>query len=137
MTDMQTDPGSRRRFTDERQEFSSIIGRDARFEGTLAGTTDLEIWGAFEGTMTIDGLVWLRPGSRFAGELATTDLVVEGELRGTVRAAGKVDMRATCRVVADVTASRVAAADGSQIEGRITVSKQTSEVIGYTERRGQ
>ncbi len=47
---------------------------------------------------TIEGLVWMHPGSRFTGELATTDLVIEGELRGTVRATGKVDMRTTCRV---------------------------------------
>ncbi len=137
MTDIKTDPGSQRRFTDERREFSSIIGRDARIEGTFEGTTDLEIWGAFEGTMTIDGLVWMRPGSRFKGELATTDLVVEGEFRGTVRATGKVDMRAACRVEADVTASKVAAAEGSHIEGRITVSKEAGKVIGYTERRGR
>ena len=77
----------------------------------------------------------MRPGSRFTGELATIDLVVEGELWGTVRATGKVDMRATCLVEADVTATKVAAAEGSQIEGRITVSRETSEVIGYTERR--
>lgn len=135
MTDMPTDSSSRRRFTDEREDFSSIIGRDTRIEGTLSGTTDIEIWGMFEGTMTIDGLVWMRPGSRIEGELATADLVVEGELRGTVRATGKVDMRASCRVEADITASRVAAAEGSRIEGRITVSGKPDEVVEYTERR--
>jgi len=135
MADTQHDPGLQRRFTDARQASSSIIGRDVRVEGELEGATDIEIWGSFEGAMTIDGLVWLRPGSCFTGELSTTDLVVEGELNGTVRAAGRVDMRATCRVEADVTAARIAAAEGSQIEGRITVSKDAGDVTGYTERR--
>ena len=129
------DDRRQRRFTDEREGFSSSIGRNVTIEGTIRGATNLEIWGSFEGEMEIEGLVWLRPGSRFTGELLTTDLVVEGELSGTVRATAKVDMRASCHVEADVTATRVAAAEGSHIEGRITVAEQTDHVIGYTERR--
>jgi cytoskeletal protein CcmA (bactofilin family) len=128
-------PPPQRRFTDTHEGFASVIGRDLRLEGTLRGTTDLEIWGTFEGEMTIEGLVWLRPGSRFTGELSTTNLVVEGELTGNVRATGKVDMRATCRVEADVTAAKVAAAEGSHIEGRISVSGSSDGVVGYSERR--
>ena len=135
MTDTQTDLGPQRRFTDEREGFASVIGRDVQIEGTIRGATSLEIWGSFEGQMEIEGLVWMRPGSRFAGELLTTDLVIEGELQGSVRATEKVDMRATCRVEADVTASKVAAAEGSHIEGRITVSNKANNVVGYSERR--
>ena len=131
----QTPPG--RRFTDERTEFASAIGKDVRIEGVIRGATDLEIWGAFEGEIDIEGLVWLRPGSRFTGDLVVTDLVVEGELRGTVKASSKVDMRASSRVAADVTAARVAAAEGSHIEGRITVAGNADEVVGYSERRNR
>ena len=138
MTDREMDQNQRqRRFTDEREGFASSIGRDVTIEGTIRGATNLEIWGSFEGELEIEGLVWLRPGSRFAGELTATDLVVEGELRGTVRATSKVDMRATCHVEADVTATRVAAAEGSHIEGRITVAEQSDQAVGYAERRGR
>jgi len=138
MADRQQDQSRpQRRFTDEREGFASSIGRDLAIEGTIKGATDIEVWGGFEGEMEIQGLVWLRPGSRFSGDLTATDLVVEGELRGTVRATRKVDMRATCHVIADVKASKVAAAEGSYIEGRITVADQKTEVIGYAERRGK
>jgi cytoskeletal protein CcmA (bactofilin family) len=137
MAERQTEPSPNRRFTDEREGFASIIGRDVQIKGAIRGATNLEIWGSFEGEMEIEGLVWMRPGSQFAGELVTTDLVVEGELRGTVHANRKVDMRASCRVEADVTATRVAAAEGSHIEGRITVSEKASDVVGYAERRGK
>jgi cytoskeletal protein CcmA (bactofilin family) len=137
MADRQAESRPHRRFTDEREGFASVIGRDLQIEGTVRGATSLEIWGSFEGQIEIEGLVWMRPGSRVKGEIVATDLVVEGELRGSVRATRKVDMRATCHVVADVTASKVAAAEGSYIEGRITVAEQQTEVIGYAERRGQ
>jgi cytoskeletal protein CcmA (bactofilin family) len=136
MADRQADLDSpHRRFTDDREGFASVIGRDAQIVGTMRGSTNLEIWGSFEGEMELEGLVWMRPGSRFAGELVTTDLVIEGDLRGKVRATGKVDMRPSCWLEADVTATKVAAAEGSHIEGRITVSVTASDVIGYTERR--
>ncbi|MCU0305935.1 MAG: polymer-forming cytoskeletal protein [Thermoanaerobaculales bacterium] len=124
-----------RRFTDERPGFTGAIGRDTLVEGLIRGTTELEIWGSFDGQIEVEGLVWLRPGSRVKGDIAVTDLVVEGELDGKVRATGKVDLRATCRVEAEITASRVAAAEGSQIEGRITVTGKAEEVVGYSERR--
>lgn len=137
MADRQMDPGPQRRFTDEREGFASVIGREVQIDGTIRGAANLEIWGSFEGEIEIDGLVWMRPGSRVTGEIVATDLIVEGELRGTVRATDKVDMRATCHVEADVTASKVAAAEGSYIEGRITVSHSASDVVGYAERREQ
>jgi cytoskeletal protein CcmA (bactofilin family) len=86
--------------------------------------------------MAIEGLVWLHSGSRFSGELAARDVVIEGSLRGTVDAIGKVDLRATCQVEAEISASRVAAAEGGQIEGRITVLGGSKEVVGYSEKRG-
>jgi len=139
MADRQPDsnPPPQRRFTDVRDGSASVIGRDLRLEGTMRGVTDLEIWGSFEGELSIEGLAWLRPGSRFTGELRATELVVEGELTGTVHATEKVDMRATCHVEADVTARRVAAAEGSHIEGRITVTGPSTDVVGYTERRNR
>jgi hypothetical protein len=84
------DPGQhpsppQRRFTDDRQGFAGAIGGGMAIKGTIRGSTDLEIWGSFDGDMKIDGLVWLRPGGRFVGDMVTTDLIVEGELRGTVR----------------------------------------------------
>ena len=137
MTDKQMNSSPQRRFTDEQEGFASVIGRDVRIEGTIRGATNLEIWGSFEGEIELEGLVWMRPGSRVTGELVATDLVVEGELRGTIRTTNKVDMRATCHVEADVTASKVAASEGSYIEGRITVSDNASDVVGYSERREQ
>lgn len=136
------DPGQhpsppQRRFTDDRQGSAGAIGVGMGIKGTIRGAADLEIWGSFDGDMKIDGLIWVRPGGRFVGDMVTTDLVVEGELRGTVRATGKVDLRATCRVEGDISAARVAAAEGSHIEGRITVSDRPADLVGYAERRGQ
>lgn len=138
MASRQPDPSPpQRRFTDDRGDFAGAIGCNTTVVGSIRGATDLEIWGTVEGEIEINGLVWIRPGARVSGELIATDLVVEGELRGNVRVKSKIDMRAGCRVDADVTAARIAAAEDSSIEGRITVAQEADHVVGYAERRSQ
>jgi cytoskeletal protein CcmA (bactofilin family) len=126
-----------RRFSDNQRNSATVIGRDTEVEGVLSGAIDLEIWGTLRGDATVKGLVWLRPGSCLTGELDTSDLIIEGELRGEVHATGKVDMRASCRVKADITAAFVTAAEGSRIQGRITVTGGPDGVVTYSERREQ
>jgi len=135
-----TSPGadvreSRRRFTDDAGEFSSVIGAKTTAEATLTGTTDLELCGRFEGEITLEGLVWIRPGGRFKGTLAATRLVVEGELEGTATVTDKVDLRATSRVHADITATTIVAAEGSFFEGKIVMSGSRQDVVTYREKR--
>jgi cytoskeletal protein CcmA (bactofilin family) len=113
----------------------SVIGPGVELEGTWRTTGNLDIHGGFSGTLIVEGLVWLRPGSRVSGELMATDLVVEGTLLSSVRATGKIDLRATCRVEAEIEAAQIVAAEGSQVEGRITVTGGSDEVVAYSERR--
>jgi len=125
----------RRRFTDPALALDSVIGPGVELEGTWRGTGNLDVHGGFSGTLIVDGLVWLRPESRVSGELVVTDLVVEGTLVGSVRATGKIDLRATCRVEAEIEAAQIVAAEGSKVEGRITVSGGADDVVAYSERR--
>ncbi len=127
----------RRRFTDPSAALDSVIGPGANLEGTWRGADSLDIHGVFSGTLIVDELVWLRPQSRVSGELVVTDMVVEGTLIGSVRATGKIDLRATCRVEAEIEAAQIVAAEGSEVEGRITVTGESRNVVGYSERRGR
>jgi cytoskeletal protein CcmA (bactofilin family) len=124
-----------RRFTDRESCLASIVGPGIAIEGSFGGNSDVEIWGGFTGELNVDGLLRLRPGSRVVGTIDAVDLVVEGELEGEVRARGKVDLRATCRVEAEIVAARVVAAEGSDVEGRITVTGEKGNVTTYSERR--
>ncbi len=125
----------RRRLTDRPAGPGSVIGPGIAIEGELRGAADLEIWGRFTGRLAVAGLLTLRLGSRVAGTLEVADVVVEGELLGDVRASGRVDLRSTCRVEAEIEAARVVAAEGSEVEGRITVTGETGNVTTYSERR--
>ncbi len=53
------------------------------------------------------------------GTVTASDAVIEGELQGHLVVRGRVELRATAKVRADVTARTVAIADGCFFDGRI------------------
>ncbi len=125
-----------RRFTDDSDSFATIVGPDLRIEGELQGSGGLELKGSFKGELSMEGLVWIRPQGSVDGEIAATSVVVEGRVIGSIEATGKVDLRKGCRVEGDITASSVAAADGSFFEGRISMPQEPKpEVVAYEEKR--
>lgn len=127
-----------RRFTDGVEGFASVIGPGVTLEGGFSGATDLRLMGEFSGEMKVDGLVWIGSDARLTGELEATDVLIEGHVTGTVRAGGKIELRASAHVEADLTAKRIAAAEGSFFEGSVTMLDDTSEsVITFDEKRSR
>ncbi len=125
-----------RRFTDESDAFSSVLGPDLRIEGDLRGSGSLELKGSLKGELSVEGLVWIRPQGSIDGGVKASSVVVEGKIVGSIQATGKVDLRKGCRVESDITASAVTAADGSFFEGRIAMPQSPEpEVVTYEEKR--
>jgi cytoskeletal protein CcmA (bactofilin family) len=126
----------RRRFTDEADAFATVLGPDLRIEGNVRGSGGLELKGSLKGELSMEGLVWILPQGSVHGEIKASSVVVEGRIVGSVQATGKVDLRKGCRVEGDISASAVAAADGSFFEGRIAMPQTPEpEVVAYEEKR--
>ena len=126
----------RRRFTDESDAFATVLGPGLRIEGDLRGTGNHELKGSFKGKISVEGLVWIGPQGSINGEVEASSVVVEGEVGGSIHATVKVDLRKGCRVEGDITASAMAAADGSFFEGRITMPETPEpQVVAYEEKR--
>ncbi|MEM7350456.1 MAG: polymer-forming cytoskeletal protein [Acidobacteriota bacterium] len=113
---------SNRRFTDQSNASSTVIGKGIHVKGEIMGSAPIEVWGAIEGKAGTDGLFWVREGGRVGGEIAATNIVVEGHVNGTISAKEKAELRASCKVQGDVTAKSVAIAEGSFFEGQVHMS---------------
>jgi cytoskeletal protein CcmA (bactofilin family) len=130
------DGAGQRRFTDGVEGFASVIGPGVAMDGGFSGTTDVRLMGEFSGEMKVDGLVWVGPEARLTGELDAADVLIEGRVTGTVRAVGKIELRASARVEADLTARRIAAAEGSFFEGSVTMLDVASDgMVTFDEKR--
>ena len=126
----------RRRFTDDSDDFASVVGPEVTVEGKVHGTGGLELQGRLEGELSMQGLVWIRPQGTLEGNLDVSSVVVEGAVTGDIHCTGKVDLREGCRVQGDITAGTVAAAEGSFFEGKIAMPNTPQpEIMTYTEKR--
>jgi cytoskeletal protein CcmA (bactofilin family) len=127
----------RRRFTDAKLECDSVIGPDVVIKGDVRGSTNMEFRGTLEGSLDLDGFLWLGSDGRIDGDVSVTDLLVEGDVRGDMRVRGKAELRSSCHVEGDIVATALAIADGGFFEGSINMGGAPSsrEDVGFKERR--
>jgi len=115
-----------------REELASI-GKSIVIKGELSGGEDLTIEGQVEGKIELrDHVLTVGSNGRIKAQVVAKAIVVLGHVAGNLTATEKVDIRETGSVEGDVTAPRVAIADGSHFLGSIDM--QHKEQSASTER---
>lgn len=98
---------------------ASVIGPGTTVRGDLAGGDAVEIRGTLEGDCRTSGLCVVAEGARVLGNVEAGGLVVAGEVEAGTLAAERIEIRASARVRASITARVVAIADGAFYEGDV------------------
>ena len=116
-----------------KEELASI-GKSIVIKGELSGGEDLTIEGQVEGKIELrDHILTVGANGRIKAEITAKSIVVLGQVTGNLTAAEKVDIREKGSLEGDVTAPRVAIADGSHFRG--TIDMQRKEPPASTERK--
>ena len=96
------------------------IGKSVVIKGELNGSEDLTIEGQVEGKIELrDHVLTIGPNGKIKAELNAKAIVVLGEVIGNVTATEKVDIRENGSVEGDITAPRVAIAEGAHFRGSV------------------
>jgi cytoskeletal protein CcmA (bactofilin family) len=103
------------------KEFATILGSDATFKGELAFQGGVRIDGAFEGSITTPGKVFVSREGRVKAEIKAGTLVVEGQVEGNAAVKERVELRATCRYTGDLKAGKLQVLEGASFAGRCEV----------------
>lgn len=101
------------------QAGNSVIARGNRVEGTISGSSDIEIQGEFKGT--VDGTGHLRVAAQGVvdGNLAARTVVVSGTVQGDILAGETIQLETSATVEGNITAPRIRIADGATFEGKV------------------
>ena len=98
----------------------ATIGQSVQIEGELTGQEDLIIDGKIEGKIVLDGHhLTVGPNGCIHAEVHAKSVQVNGEVSGNIVADDKVEISSSGSVHGDITAPRVALADGSSFKGSI------------------
>jgi len=99
------------------------FGDSVVFKGELSGAEDLTFCGQMQGNVKLsDHTLTIGPHAEIIADICAKAVVVNGAVVGNVTASEVVEIEATGSVTGDITAPRLAIADGGYFQGRVEMS---------------
>lgn len=112
--------------------FETVLGANTTVKGELRSKTNVRIDGNFEGSLEIDGNIFVGETARIVADIQSRNEVkVAGAVRGNINGR-KVHLSRTGRVWGDISTGSLTADDGAYIEGKITMVNHPANNQGFT-----
>jgi cytoskeletal protein CcmA (bactofilin family) len=104
------------------------IGKSVVIKGELNGSEDLTIEGHVEGKIDLcEHALTIGPNGKIKAQLNAKSVIIFGEVTGNVTASEKVDIRENGSVEGDITAPRVAIAEGAHFRGSVDMQNKSGK----------
>lgn len=101
------------------------IGKSVVIKGDLSGSEDLTIEGQVEGKIELrQNVLTIGANGKIKAAIFAKAVVVQGEVQGDITASERVDIRDNGSVDGDLSAPRIAIADGAHFRGSIDMQRQ-------------
>ncbi len=113
------EPAAGRVDAPRQQERDTVnIGKSVIIKGDLSGSEDLTIEGQVEGKIELrQNILTIGPNGKIKASIFAKAVVVQGEVQGDITASERVDIRDAGSVDGDLSAPRIAIADGAHFRG--------------------
>ncbi len=106
------------------ERVTSVLGPGINWKGNLRGSGGVRIEGAFEGDITVRGLVVIGETGRVTCEnLRANSVIVAGTVNGCITAE-KLDIRSSGRVWGDVVVVALATEEGAFLRGQVRMEER-------------
>ena len=106
------------------ERVTSVLGNGINWRGSIGGAGGIRIEGAFDGDITLRGLLVIGETGRVTCEhLRANVVIVAGAVRGDITAE-KVEIRSTGRVWGNVVTAAFATEEGAFLRGQIRMEEQ-------------
>lgn len=106
------------------ERVTSVLGPGIIWKGNLRGSGGVRIEGAFEGDITLRGLMVIGETGRVTCEnLKANSVIVAGTVNGCITAE-KLDIRSTGRVWGDVTVVALSTEEGAFLRGKVSMEEK-------------
>lgn len=108
----------------------SVLGAGIAWQGSISGTGGIRIDGAFDGNVSVRGLVVIGEQGRVTSEeIRAVKLIVAGSVKGNITAQ-RLEIAKSGRVWGDVVTSSFTTEEGAFLRGKITMEEQVDLGFG-------
>ncbi len=105
---------------------NSVLGTGITWKGNLSGSGGIRIEGAFEGDITLHGILVIAETGRVTCEnLRANTVIIAGMVKGNITAE-KVEIRSSGRVWGDVVTAAFATEEGAFLRGQIRMEEKVA-----------
>ena len=112
------------------ERITSVLGNGVIWHGDLDGSGGVRIEGAFEGKITLRGMLVVGETGRVTCEnIRANTVIVAGAVRGNITTK-KLEIRATGRVWGDVVTTAFVTEEGSFLRGQIRMEESVDLELG-------
>jgi cytoskeletal protein CcmA (bactofilin family) len=106
------------------ERVDSVLGAGITWRGEINGTGGVRIEGAFDGQITVNGVVVVGEQGRVTSEhIRAVSVIVSGSVKGDITAP-RVEIGRTGRVWGDVTTVSFSTEEGAFLRGQITMHEE-------------
>ncbi len=124
-----------RRLEDEVRVKETVIAHGTTVHGTVQGQNTVRVAGFLEGEIRSDGLVWIDKQGEVQGTVTARGVIIEGQMKGDVAASGRIEVRASGRVIGNLSCHKLALAEGCFFQGEIKMPGEETKPLTFVERR--
>lgn len=111
------------------ERVTSVLGPGINWKGNLRGSGGVRIEGAFEGDITLHGMVVIGETGRLVCQVLQANLViVAGTVSGNITAE-KLEIRGTGRVWGDVNVMALSTEEGAFLRGQVRMEEKVEIVV--------
>ena len=110
-----------RRTLDKVEGFSTVIGKDSVFKGTIGGTGNYIVQGKVEGDCDIEGTLVIGETGHWVGNISAGCVLIAGCIEGDVTAKDKMEIVSTARIQGKITSGVLAIAEGAIHDGSVSM----------------
>ena len=105
---------------------ATLIADGTRIEGRVSGSSEVLVEGVVEGSIVLDNQLVIGEGGQVLGDVSAQSVRVGGRLTGNIQANDRVELLPTGSIEGDVTAPRVAIAEGGFCKGKIEMNPRSA-----------
>jgi cytoskeletal protein CcmA (bactofilin family) len=111
------------------ERVTSVLGPGILWKGNLRGSGGVRIEGAFEGDITLRGLVVIGETGRVVCQtLQANTVIVAGTVNGSI-SAEKLEIRGTGRVWGDVVVTSLSTEEGAFLRGQVRMEEKIEILV--------
>jgi len=112
------------------EKIESFLGSNARIKGEMTVEGTLRLDGTIEGSLNADSVI-LSEKAMVKGDIAAQKIVIAGTVEGNLRAKELVEIQSKGKVHGGVFTPKLAVIEGGEINGKIEMRLEESQIINF------